>query len=118
MVYERLTINKSDTYISEVRGLARWFSCMQIVFVRMRFKLATDLEADKRYTIGTFTGNPPSLYTPLNMHIGTSGTKKGTAAVEAGSGELLISSESSVSRGTYIYISGFYYSYKGTEEGD
>lgn len=118
MTYERLTVNISDELISEVRGLARWFSCMQIVFVRMRFKLAKDLEANKRYTIGTFTGNPPSLYTPLNIHIGTGVTKKGSAAVESGTGELIISSDSSVSSGNYIYISGIYYSYKGTEEGD
>lgn len=118
LVYERLTVNKSDDLISEIRGVARWFSCMQIVFMRMRFKLAKDLEADKRYTIGTLTGNPPSLYTPLNISIGGVNGKNGKAGIESGTGELMIYSDSGISSGTYIYISGIYYSYRDAEEGD
>ena len=118
LVYERLTVNTSEDLIAEVRGIARWFSCMQVVFVRMRFKLAQALEAGKRYTIGTFTGNPPSVYTPLNIHFGGLNGKIGRAGIESGTGELMIYSDSAISSGTYIYISGIYYSYRDAEEGD
>lgn len=115
LVYERLTVNQSDELISEVRGVARWFPCLQVVFVRMRFKLAKNLEADKNYTIGTFADKIPSLYTPLNISIGTSAKQRGSAAIASGTGELIISSDSDISSGTYIYISGTYFAYRETE---
>jgi len=115
LFYENSTVNISEELVSDKRGIARYIPCLEVVFVRLRFTLNQVLEADKNYTIATFADKIPSLYTPLNISIGTGVKQRGSAAIASGTGELIISSDTDIPSGTYIYISGTYFAYRETE---
>lgn len=115
LYHESVALNLSEDLISEKLGMARYFPCLELVCLRFRLTTAKTLSANTKYTLGVFPNNISSLYSPLTVNVGKSGKNQATAGIDSGTGELIFYSDTDISSGTNIYISGTYFAYRETE---
>lgn len=111
LYYENVELSVADT-MTEKRGIVRYIPCMEVVFLRLRFTAKEKLSAGENHVIGTLPDKIPSLFTPLNVSINTGAAKKGNGAIMSGTGEIIVSSDTEIESGDYIYVSGVYFAYK------
>ena len=105
LAYENAAIELKST-IAEKRGSARYFPCIEALFLRLRLEAASGLEANKNHTLATFTDHPPSLLTPVTVNVNTGVGHRCCGYIKSDSGELVINSDTPIAKGDYIYVSG------------
>ena len=115
LMYENLNVAFDNELISELTLIARFMPSLGVVFLGISFKTEQLLTTGVQHIIGSLPDKIPNIYTPLNIDIGGNGVQKGSAAIMAETGNIVISSDADITGGTYIYISGNYFSYQETE---
>lgn len=111
MVYEDAGFEISD-YITDKRGVARYFPCMEIVFFRMRFTASCEITGGENHTIACFTDRIPSVLTPYTVNVNNGVSNKCTGYIKSETGELVMNSQNNIQQGDYIYVTGFYFAYR------
>lgn len=112
---ETLQLNFDNELTSEVIGTARFVPLIEVVFLNFTFKIEKLLSAGT-HIIGSLPDKVPNFYTPLQTHIGD--VQTGSAVIMEETGEIVITSETDIPIGTNINISGNYFSYQETEQGE
>ncbi len=115
LMYENLNVTFNNASISELTCVARFMPSLGVVFLGISFKTEQLLTTGEQYIIGSLPDKIPNIYTPLKIDIGGDGIQKGSAAIVAETGEILISSDTDIAGDTYVYISGSYFSYQENE---
>ena len=110
LVYENAEIELRPL-VEDKRGLARYFPCLEIVFVRLRFTATQTISSGENHILATFTNRIPTLLTPVTVVV-NNGMNKCTGYIKSDTGELVMNSESNIENGDYIYVSGFYFAYR------
>ncbi len=110
MVYENVGTEISSL-VTDKRGIVRYIPCMELVILRLRFTANEAVSAGSSHTIATLE-KIPSLFTPVNVVIGTGAEKIGQGGIKSETGELVISSDKTIDAGEYIYVSGVYLAYR------
>lgn len=99
------------SFVDDKRGLARYFPCMEMVFIRLRFTANQTISSGENHILAAFTDRTPSLLTPVTVIV-NNGMNKCTGYIKSETGELVVNSESNIESGDYIYVSGFYFAYR------
>ena len=110
LVYENAEIEMRP-FVEDKRGLARYFSCLEIVIVRLRFTATQTISSGENHILATFTDRIPTLLTPVTVVV-NNGMNKCTGYIKSDTGELVMNSETDIEKGDYIYVSGFYFAYR------
>ena len=111
MVHQNVGVELRNC-VNDRRGVARYFPCMEIVFFRMRFTASYAISGGENHILAAFTDKVPSLLTPYTVTINNGVDNKCTGYIKSDTGELVMSSEKSISKGDYIYVNGFYFAYR------
>ena len=111
LVYENAEI-ELRSFVEDKRGLARYFPCLEIVIVRLRFTATQTISSGENHILATFTDRIPTLLTPVTVVV-NNGMNKCTGYIKSDTGELVMNSENVIETGDYIYVSGFYFAYRG-----
>lgn len=111
LVYENAECQISD-FISEKRGIARYFPCLEIVILRLRLTAAKTITSGENHILGTFTGNIPTLATPVCVIVNNGVSNKCTGYIKGDTGDIVVNSQSDIKKDDYIYISGVYFAYR------
>lgn len=111
LVYESADI-ELRSFVEDKRGLARYFPCMEIVIVRLRFTATQTIATGENHIIATFTNRTPTLATPIAVIVNNGVSNKCTGYIKAETGDLVMNSEKDIEKGDYIYVSGFYFAYR------
>ncbi len=110
MVYENVKTQVSSL-VTDKRGVARYFPCLELVIVRLRFTANEAISAETTHTVATL-GKAPALFTPVTVSIGMGSEKIGQGGIKSETGELVISSDKTINAGEYIYVNGVYLAYR------
>ena len=110
LVYENAEI-EIRPLVDDKRGLARYFPCLEIVIVRLRFTATQTISSGENHILATFTDRIPTLLTPVTVVV-NNGVNKCIGYIKSETGELVMNSESNIENGDYIYVSGFYFAYR------
>ena len=95
---------------------SRYFSCLDLVVLRLRLTVAETLEAANDHVVAIVQNHPTALFTPLNVRLNYNNGHIITGGMKAGTGEIYIRSDETINSGDYIYISGIYWAdYKSPE---
>ena len=97
--------------VTNKKGAVRYFPCLGLAFVRLRFTANETISAGSPYVIATLDKFPP-LFTPLSVNINIGSDKTGYGGIKSETGELVISFNKSVEAGDLIYVSGVYFAYR------
>ena len=115
LMYENLNAAFENELISELTVIARFMPSLGVVFMGISFKTEQLLTTGVQHIIGSLPDKIPNIYTPLNIDIGGNGVQKSSAAIMAETGNIVISSDADITAGTYVYVSGSYFSYQENE---
>ena len=97
--------------VTNKKGAVRYFPCLGLAFVRLRFTANETISAGSPYVIATLDKFPP-LFTPLCVNINIGSDKTGYGGIKSETGELVISFHKPVEAGDLIYVSGVYFAYR------
>ena len=111
LVYENAEVQISS-FVSEKRGIARYFPCLELVMLRLRFTVAEAMSAGENHIIATFTDKFPTLATPVNVIVNNGVSNKCTGYIKADTGDIVMSSQSDIRKDDYVYVSGFFFAYR------
>lgn len=111
LVYEYADIALRSS-VTDKRGLARYFPCLEIVIVRLRFTATQTITSGENHIIATFTNRTPTLATPISVIINNGVENKCTGYIKAETGDLVMNSGLDIEKGDYIYVSGFFFAYR------
>lgn len=106
--YENVPINVSEN-IEQYYAKIRYYSCLDLVFLRLRFTPATTLTAGKDHVLAVIGTKPTALFTPLNIMINQTDGRKAIGGIIYSTGEIFVRSDTDILPGSYIYISGTYF---------
>ncbi len=112
LVYEYADIALRSS-VTDKRGLARYFPCLEIVIVRLRFTATQTIPTGENHIIATFTNRTPTLATPISIIVNNGVENKCTGYIKAETGDLVMNSSLDIEKGDYIYVSGFFFAYRG-----
>lgn len=110
LVYENAGL-ELRSLVYDKRGLARYFPCMEMVFIRLRFTANQTISSGENHILATFTDAIPTLLSPVTVIV-NNGMNKCTGYIKSETGELVVNSEGNIENGDYIYVSGFYFAYR------
>ncbi len=110
LLYEGVDAEPSF-FVTEKRGIARYFPCMELVVIRLRFTVDEALSAGATYVIATL-GKVPTLFTPVTVNINIGADVIARGGIKAETGQLVITADKDIAAGDYIYVSGVYFAYR------
>ncbi|MGN0526241.1 MAG: DUF859 family phage minor structural protein [Acutalibacteraceae bacterium] len=105
--YENVPISFPE-FIGEYRAKIRYYSCLDLVFLRLRLKPTETLIAGKDYVVAVVGGKPTELFTPFNIRINYTNGRVATGGIGYSTGEIIIRADEDIVPGDKIYISGMY----------
>ncbi len=111
LVYESADV-ELRSFVNDKRGLARYFPCMEMVFIRLRFTANQTISSGENHILAAFTNKIPTVLTPVTVVVNNGVGNKCTGYIKSETGELVMSSEKNIENGDYIYVSGFYFAYR------
>ncbi len=111
MVHQNVGVELRNC-VTDKRGVARYFPCMEIVFFRMRFTASYAISGGENHILAAFTDKVPSLLTPYTVTVNNGVDNKCTGYIKSDTGEMVMNSEKAITQGDYIYVSGFYFAYR------
>lgn len=115
LAYEKVAVNIPET-ISNIYSLTRYYSCLDLVILRLRLTVAETLEASKDHVVAIIQNYLTGLFTPLSVRVNYNNGRVVTGGMKFGAGEISIRSDETINPGDYIYISGMYWvDYESTE---
>ena len=94
--------------VTNKKGGVRYFPCLGLAFVRLRFTATETISANSSHIIATLEKFPP-LFTPLNVNINIGSDKTGFGGIKSETGQVVISFQKPVEEGDLIYVSGVYF---------
>ncbi len=97
--------------VTDKRGIARYFPCMELVVVRLRFTANQSIPAGATNIIATLD-KTPALFTPVSVSINTGAEIIGQGGIKSESGQLVITADKDIAAGDFIYVSGVYFAYR------
>ncbi len=110
LVYENVATEISSL-VTDKRGIIRYFPCLELVIVRLRFTAKQAISAGSSHIIATLE-KTPTLFTPVTVSINTGSEKIGQGGIKSETGQLVINSDKTIDEGDYIYVSGVYFAYR------
>ena len=110
LVYEDVGIETSSL-VTDKRGIVRYFPCLELVVVRLRFTANENIAEGSSYVVAAFD-KTPALFTPVTVSINTGSEKIGQGGIKSETGQLVINSDKAIEAGDYIYVSGVYFAYR------
>ena len=111
LVYENADV-QLRSFVEDRRGLARYFPCLEIVIVRLRFTATQTISSGENHILATFTDRIPTLLTPITVIVNNGVDNKCTGYIKSETGDLVMNSEKTIEKDDYIYVSGFYFAYR------
>lgn len=111
MLHENATV-ETTSYTTDKRGVARYFSCFELVFLRLRLEVAKKIPAKESHVIATFSNKIPSIASPVNIIVNTGISHNCNGYIKPDTGGLVINSDKDINVGDYIYVSGVYFVYR------
>ena len=111
LVCESVSVEPTSLVKNKI-GIARYIPCLEVAFVRLRFTASQALSAGASHVIATI-GKAPEIFTPLTVNINTDAEKIGRGGIKFETGQLVISTDKTINADDYIYVSGFFFAYRG-----
>lgn len=110
LFYERVEPQLYSS-VTNKKGNVRFFPCLEMVAVKLRFTANQALSSGSSHVIATMD-KFPTLFTPLTVLINDGTQKIGQGGIRSETGELVVCCNKDIAAGDYIYVSGVYSAYR------
>lgn len=107
MNFTKLTVTCTEK-AEDIHGFVRYYPWLKMVYLRIRLTAATGLSATDTHYLAQINEVVPAITTPVSSVTGTNSGGQSIGSVLSKTGYVTLRTDTPVTAGTYIYISGWF----------